>query len=1105
MSEKILVSIEIDSERAIKEITRARTEISALRAQNKALKDSGRELSVEYTQNAEKIKILNSQIRENSNTLKQASNLQRANKGSLAELRAEVALLNRQYVAMKGTERELSAEGLKLKQTLEQKTRALKDLEGAVGNNRRRVGDYKEEMTKALQTSGGFGNSLVRLGDVLKNRVVLGFTAAIAGAGAYVKLMSEAVKKAIEFQASNAKLASVLGVTRKEVEDLTNDARRLGATTAFTATQVTQLQTEFAKFGFSKQEIKDATEATIQLAVATGSDLVQASQVAAATVRGFGLDTTETQRVVDVMAKSFSSSALDINKFQTAMAILAPVAKNAGQSIEQTTAQLGLLTDRGVDASTAGTALRTILLKLASEGKTLEQALNEVRGATDKNAKALELFGLRGAVAGTILAENGEAAENLTKKLENAGGAAQKMAETQLDSLEGKLTLLSSAWEGFLLGLENGEGLLGRLIGRIVDFSSAILNFLTPALAKESELLEEERFNMNLLFEQLKDERLEKERRAELVEELNSKYGDYLKNLIDEETAIGDIAEAQKAANEEFLRGIKIKVLQEELEEKVRAQREAQKKRDEILAREAEAKVRRDQAKANLASGNVVRATGADDLRFGSITQAGAESVTEQLASLTDEEIRAKFREELDKADALIKELTEDANELLNEINLAGPAPGSEKKEKKTFFGGGLDEGLTDKERKAALRKAREAIREEQEAELLELELGFQARELTEQEFNEARINTEIKYFEKEKALLEEHGENVSTIERKILEARGEFIDLRTEEYFTELEALYDAEEKALAESFERGEINKKQYSERLLDIELRALEAELELRRQIGEDVTELETEIAEKRAEIREKGNEKILEDEKRAQKSLRELFNGLTSVFETQNEEKQAALEESLEKGLVTQDEYNQKSKELQEKAGTIYKVQRTGQAIADTFTAANRALAELPTPFNFIASALAVATGLANVAQIQRTKLGKFAKGGLIEIGGKSHAQGGTKFYGEDGTEFEAEEGELLAVINKRSAGLLRTLSSLNQLGGGLNFFGKKVNFAADGGIIARNASRQVETTLTNEALARAIGESLGRVQIVTKVSDINRTQEKTAQIKQASRL
>lgn len=143
-----------------------------------------------------------------------------------------------------------------------------------------------------------------------------GVGAVVVAIGALVGGISGLINKSKEFDKAFSNLAAVTGKTKDEIASLKENAKDLGATTAFTATQVLELSTEFAKLGFSTTEILNASEATLDLAAAAGVDLAEAATVAGSTLRGFGLDTEETQRVVDVMAKSFTSSALDMEKFK---------------------------------------------------------------------------------------------------------------------------------------------------------------------------------------------------------------------------------------------------------------------------------------------------------------------------------------------------------------------------------------------------------------------------------------------------------------------------------------------------------------------------------------------------------------------------------------------------------------------------------------------------------------------------------------------------------------------------------------------------------------------------------------------------------------------
>ena len=231
------------------------------------------------------------------------------------------------------------------------------------------------------------------------------------------------------------------------------------------------MKLNYSKLGFSPEEIISVTAATLDLALATGSDLANSATVAASTLRGFGLDASEMQRVVDVMASSFSGSALDLEKFQTSMGALAPVAKNAGVSIEEATSFLALLVDRGVDASTAGTGLRNIFLDLAGSGESLEDAMAKISNSTNKNKAAFDAFGKRGATVAAIMADNIAEAKDLEKSFIGSAGAAKRMAKIMDNTTEGALLKMKSAIEGASISL--GEQ-LAPYIKKAAEFISRL-------------------------------------------------------------------------------------------------------------------------------------------------------------------------------------------------------------------------------------------------------------------------------------------------------------------------------------------------------------------------------------------------------------------------------------------------------------------------------------------------------------------------------------------------------------------------------------------------------------------------------------------------------
>ena len=300
-----------------------------------------------------------------------------------------------------------------------------------------------------------------------------GVGAIVVAVGALIGGLGTLINKSKDFSKELSGLKAILGrdTDPLAIKELATDAKRLGSETAFTALQVVQLQTEFAKLGFTTNQILNATEATLSLAAATETDLAEAASVAGATLRGFGLAASETQRVVDVMAKSFSKSSLDMSSFTESMKLVAPIAKTIKVPIEQATAALGVLANQGVKGSMAGTQLRRVMSDLAQKtGLSFRESLTltaeKLQNATsdsEKLAIAKELVGDRAKGSVIALAENVDMLDELTLSLNKAGGAAKQMADDRLDNLSGDLTKLSSAWEGFILGLEDGNGIISRL------------------------------------------------------------------------------------------------------------------------------------------------------------------------------------------------------------------------------------------------------------------------------------------------------------------------------------------------------------------------------------------------------------------------------------------------------------------------------------------------------------------------------------------------------------------------------------------------------------------------------------------------------------------
>lgn len=350
---------------------------------------------------------------------------------------------------------------------------------------------------KASKNADGLGKGLkgVAAGAVAATTGIRSMTAALVSSGigaiavalgSVVSFFGKTLNVSMDFAAELSRLKGITGATADEIEELSDNAKELGATTEFTAQQVVGLQVEFAKLGFSTDEILNATSATLDLAAASGTDLANAAEVAGSTLRAFGLDTSQTQRVVDVMADSFRSSALDMTKFQESMKLVAPIAKTTKVSIEEASAATAILANQGLNASLAGTALRRIIGDLVTvTGKDFNTALketavrlNNASSDADKLAIATDMVGFRAKGSLIALADNVDQLDELTLQFNNAGGAAREMADENLDNLRGDLIKLKSAFEGLMLSVEDGDGLMTLALRNIVKNFTSLLQYI---------------------------------------------------------------------------------------------------------------------------------------------------------------------------------------------------------------------------------------------------------------------------------------------------------------------------------------------------------------------------------------------------------------------------------------------------------------------------------------------------------------------------------------------------------------------------------------------------------------------------------------------------
>ena len=336
---------------------------------------------------------------------------------------------------------------------------------------------FVADLNKAKRKLNAFGRSANSIG----KSVGIGLGVPLATIGA------TSVRTFASFEQSMAKVKAISGATIKEFSELSKSAKLLGATTRFTSSEVAELQLNFSKLGLTPEQINKVTASTLDLALATGEDLAESARVSASTMKGFGLEASEMGTITDVMAKSFSSSALDLERFSVGMRNAQVSSRLAGFSLQETTAMLATLVDTGADASKSGTDLRTIFLTMAEKGMTFKEMLDKVNNSSNKNATALELVGKRAQGALVTLSENVDNLDMLTDSFNNSAGSAKEMADIMDNTLQGSFFKLKSAIEAvqIQLGVLN-EKYMKPFVDTIATFVSvnrdAIASFMAFVL-----------------------------------------------------------------------------------------------------------------------------------------------------------------------------------------------------------------------------------------------------------------------------------------------------------------------------------------------------------------------------------------------------------------------------------------------------------------------------------------------------------------------------------------------------------------------------------------------------------------------------------------------
>lgn len=447
------------------------------------------------------LKGVNTEIRNTQQQLKDVEKLLKLDPGNTELLAQKHKLLGD---AVKETKEKLET----LKTAAEQAEKALND--GTISkdqydalqreiieteNELKRLEEQANQSATALQKISATGEKLKDVGSNIEGagKKLLPVTATVTALG------TASVKTAADFEAAMSKVAAVSGATGSDLEALTKKAREMGSKTKFSASEAAEAMNYMAMAGWKTEDMISGIEGVMNLAAASGEDLATTSDIVTDALTAFGVSAQDSGHFADVLAAASSNANTNVSMMGETFKYCAPIAGALGFSVEDTAEAIGLMANAGIKSTQAGTSLRTIMTNLSGEVKICGENIGEVTVATtnaDGSMRDLSdiLADCRTAFSGLSESEKAAAAESLVGKnamsgflalmnagegdiaklsgaIDNCNGAAQSMADTMNNNLEGQLTILKSQLQE--LAISFGEILLPavkKIVGWVQGF-----------------------------------------------------------------------------------------------------------------------------------------------------------------------------------------------------------------------------------------------------------------------------------------------------------------------------------------------------------------------------------------------------------------------------------------------------------------------------------------------------------------------------------------------------------------------------------------------------------------------------------------------------------
>lgn len=302
-----------------------------------------------------------------------------------------------------------------------------------------------------------------------------------------------------DFEAAMSQVQAISGSTQSDLTRLTAKAKEMGATTKFTAAESAEAFNYMAMAGWNAEQMMGGIEGILNLAAASGEDLGTTSDIVTDALTAFGLKASDATHFSDVLAQASSSANTDVGMMGETFKYVASMAGSLSYSIEDVALMTGLMANSGIKSTQAGTALNSVLTRLATNSsgaadaiaalgvnfydsagnaRPLGTVMGELREAT-KGMNQEQKSNLANTVAGmeaqkgllAILNASEEDYNKLADAISNADGASKRMSDTMMDNLSGDITLFQSAVDGLKISL--GERMSNSWLRDIVQWLTA--------------------------------------------------------------------------------------------------------------------------------------------------------------------------------------------------------------------------------------------------------------------------------------------------------------------------------------------------------------------------------------------------------------------------------------------------------------------------------------------------------------------------------------------------------------------------------------------------------------------------------------------------------